>query len=113
MVVQPGENFPHLSGAQSGCYNLESCHRITGAGSHRQAAEKLVEQMQQQNYQVRERDDMESQGYRVFAVVPPDEPDKTYYLNVFSDGLNSTVYAITLEIVSLADLQQLSDQAAL
>ncbi len=113
MVVQLGENFPHLLGAQSGCYNLESCHRITGEGTHRQAAKKLIEQMRQQNYQVVERDDIESQGHQVFAVTPPQEPDKTYYLNVFSDSLNSAVYAITLEIVSLAELKQLSGQAAL
>ncbi|MEM6451053.1 MAG: hypothetical protein AAF703_12140 [Cyanobacteria bacterium P01_D01_bin.105] len=108
MVISLAEEFPHFAGVQSGCFRLANCHRISGQGSYRQAAKQLVEQMQAQGYQVNQREDIDDQGHRVYEVIMPSEPDTTYYLNVFSDSADSMVYALTLEIVSLTELQQLA-----
>lgn len=113
MVVQLGDRFPHFQNSESGCYGLENCHRIAGEGTYRQAGKKLVDQMKADGFQVEERDDIDEQGHRVFAIVSPDEPTETYFLNVFSDDSDSTIYAVTLEIVSLIELRQLSSQASL
>ncbi len=113
MVVQLSDRFPHFQNSESGCFGLENCHRIAGEGTHRQAAKKLIKQMQANGFQVDKRDDIDGQGHQVYEIVLPDEPNATYYLNVFSDSLESTVYAVTLEIVSLTQLQQLSGQALL
>jgi len=108
MVIALTEAFPHFAEAQSGCFSLSNCHRVSGQGSYRQAAKQLVEEMQANGYQVKQRDDIDDQGHRVYEVVIPSEPDATYYLNVFSDSADSMVYALTLQIVSLAELQQLA-----
>lgn len=108
VVVRLASDFPHLAGAQSGCYGLENCHRLEHGGNYRQAARQLMAQMQAQGYQVSERDDIDEPGHRVFDVIPPEDAEVTYYLNVFSDGSQSAVYALTLNILSLRELQQLS-----
>lgn len=108
MVVALGEDFPHLIGGQPNCFGLTNCHRVSGQGSYRRAASQLVEGMRANGYQVTMRDDIDEQGHRVYEVVMPSEPETTYYLNVFSDSADSMVYAMTLEIVSLAELQQLA-----
>ncbi|MEL7227727.1 MAG: hypothetical protein AAGL17_23580, partial [Cyanobacteria bacterium J06576_12] len=53
-LVQLDDDFPHLAGAQSGCYGLENCHQLSG--NFRQAAQALVAQMESQNYQLTERE---------------------------------------------------------
>lgn len=108
MVVALAEGFPHFADVQSGCFSLTNCHRISGQGSYRKAAKQLVQDMADKGYQVSERDDIDSQGHRVYEVVIPTEPEVTYYLNVFSDSTDSMVYAMTLQIVTLAELQQLA-----
>ncbi|MFK8184984.1 MAG: hypothetical protein AB8B99_16555 [Phormidesmis sp.] len=108
MVVALAEEFPHFAGAQAGCFSLTNCHRVSGQGNYRQAAKQLIGEMTAQGYQVEQRDDIDSQGHRVYEVIMPSEPDVTYYLNVFSDSADSMVYAMTLSIVTLAELQQLA-----
>ncbi|NJM96437.1 MAG: hypothetical protein HC800_03805 [Phormidesmis sp. RL_2_1] len=106
-VVRLGDDFPHLQAAQSGCYGLEHCHRIDSGGRYRTAAKQLQNQMIDQGYQVKERDDVDEPGHLVFEVITPNEPEAIYYLNVFSDSAGSTVYVLTTDIVSLGELQQL------
>lgn len=105
-VMLLGEEFPHLAGAQSGCYGLESCHQISG--NYRRAAQQLIDQMAAQGYQLTERDDIDNTGHRVFEAITLNEPEKTYYLNVFSPDVGSTVYVLSVDILSLEELQQLS-----
>ncbi|MEL6814828.1 MAG: hypothetical protein AAFP03_08435 [Cyanobacteria bacterium J06598_3] len=107
MVVAVGDDFPHLAGAQGNCYNLASCYRLGDAGGYRQAAKALTEQMQAQGYAVSERDDIDSAGRRVFEVVMPGQPNDIYFLNVFSDEAGSAVYVMTMDILTLQELQQL------
>ena len=100
------EEFPHLAGAQSGCYGLAGCHQL--ASNYRQAAQQLIDQMEAQGYQLNERDDIEDTGHRVFEVIAPNEPEKIYYLNVLSPDVGSTVYVVTTDILNLEQLQQLT-----
>ncbi|MEL6604936.1 MAG: hypothetical protein AAFP20_17115 [Cyanobacteria bacterium J06614_10] len=106
MVVQLGDDFPHLAGAQAGCYGLESCHQLSG--NFRQAAQQLVEQMESQGYRLTEREDIDGTGHRVFEVIMPDDPNTIAYLNVYSPDVGSTVYVLTADILSLEQLQQLN-----
>ncbi|WP_121971272.1 hypothetical protein [Leptolyngbya sp. BC1307] len=105
-VMVLGEGFPHLVDAQSGCYGLEGCRQLDG--NYRQAAQQLVDQMEGQGYQLAERNDIDDAGHRVFEVTRADEPEKTYYLNIFSPDAGSAVYVLALDILSLEELKQLN-----
>lgn len=106
VVVHLSDDFPHLAGAQSGCYGLASCRQLNG--NYRQAARLLLAQMTDQGYQLAERGDIDNTGHRVFEVIAPNEPNVIYYLNVFSPDVGSTVYVVTVNILSLEQLKQLS-----
>ncbi len=106
VVVHLGDDFPHLAGAQSGCYGLANCRQLSG--NYRQAARLLLTQMTDQGYQLAERDDIDNTGHRVFEVITPHEPNVIYYLNVFSPDVGSTVYVMTVNVLSLEQLKQLS-----
>ena len=99
-------DFPHLSNAQSGCFGLSECHQ--SQGNYRDVGEQLTAQMRQQGYQLTEKEDIDGAGHRVYEVVNPDEPGQIYYLNVFSDGLDSAVYALTVDVLSLEELKALN-----
>ena len=103
-----GTDFPHLQSAQTGCYGLSSCHQLSDVGSYHRAAETLVAQMQQQGFQISEKEDIDFPGQRVFSVIMPDQPEETYYLNIFSDGIGSAVYVLSIEILTLSDLKSLN-----
>lgn len=104
-VLQLAADFPHLAGSQSGCYGLSNCHQTSG--NYRQVVRQLTEQMRNQGYQLTEDDTIDGIGHRVFEVVMPHEPSRIYYLNVFSDDLDTAVYAITLDILSLDELKSI------
>jgi len=106
MVVRLGDDFPHLTGAESGCYGVESCHKISG--NFRQMAKQLITQLEAQGYQLTEREDIDDTGHRVFEVIAPDNPDEISYLNVYSPDVGSTVYVLTVDVLSLEQLKQLS-----
>lgn len=106
MVVQLGDDFPDLADAESGCYGLENCRQVSG--NFRQAAQQLVSQMEGNGYELTEREDLDNTGHRVYEVVDLDDPDATYYLNVFSPDIGSAVYVLTVDILSLEALKQLS-----
>lgn len=105
VLLQLADDFPHLSGSSSGCFSLSNCHQASG--NYRQVVQQLTEQMIANGYQLTEDDTIDGTGHRVFEVVMPSEPDSLYYLNVFSDGLDSAVYAITVNILSLDELKSL------
>jgi len=105
VVLQLADDFPHLSGSQSGCFGLSNCHQASG--SYRQVVRQLTEQLRANGYRLTEDDTIDGVGHRVFEVVMPHDPESLYYLNVFSDGLDSAVYAITVNILSLDELKNL------
>lgn len=105
-VMLLGEDFPDVEGAQSGCYGVAGCRQLSG--NYRDTAERLVAQLKAQGYQITERDDIDDAGHRVFKAIAPDSPDKTYYLNIFASDAGNAVYVMAMDILSLAQLQQLS-----
>jgi len=105
-VMPLSQDFPDLADVQTGCYGVEGCRQLSG--NFRRAAQQLKEQMEASGYQLTERNDIENTGHRVFEVIAPQEPDKTYYLNVFSPDIGSAVYVLSVEILSLEELQALS-----
>lgn len=106
VLLTMSDDFPHLSGAQAGCFGLSNCHQ--SQGNYRQVVQQLTAQMREEGYQLTEQDDIDGTGHRVFEVVDADDPSQTYYLNVFSDGLDSAVYALTETILSLEELKNLN-----
>ena len=106
MVMRLGKGFPDLAGAQSGCYGLVGCRQLSG--NYRQAARQLIAQMEARGYRLTERSDVDGAGHRVFEAIAPDQPDKTYYLNIFSPDVGSAVYVMAADILSLEELQKLS-----
>lgn len=105
-VMLLGKDFPDLEGAQSGCYGVAGCRQLSG--NYRNTAKQLVAQLKAQGYQITERDDIDDAGHRVFEAIAPDSPDKTYYLNIFASDAGNAVYVMAMDILSLAQLQQLS-----
>ena len=106
MVMLLGEDFPDLAGAKSGCYGLSGCRQLSG--NYRQAATQLLAQLKAQGYTVKEIDDIDDPGHRVFEAIAPDKPNDIYYLNVYSPDAGSTVYVMAVEVLSLAELAALS-----
>ncbi|PZO22740.1 MAG: hypothetical protein DCF25_02170 [Leptolyngbya foveolarum] len=105
-VMLLGKDFPDLEGAQSGCYGVEGCRQLSG--NYRDTAAQLVVQLKAQGYQITKRNDIDDAGHRVFEAIAPDSPDKTYYLNIFASDAGNAVYVMAMDILSLAQLQQLS-----
>ncbi|MCU0568257.1 MAG: hypothetical protein MUF49_16870 [Oculatellaceae cyanobacterium Prado106] len=95
-------NFPHLSGSQSGCFGLETCHQISDGSNFRIAAQTLEQQLESEGYAVRLRDDLEEAGRKVYEVSKQNE---TQYLSVISTDLGTTVYVLAAEPKRLQDLQ--------
>ena len=105
-VMPLSAEFPDLEGAEAGSFGLEGCR--TMLGNLHEIEQQLIAQLEANNYQLTRRDDIEDSGRRVFEVVTPDEPGELYYLNVFSSDIGKAVYVLTVDILSLVELQQLS-----
>lgn len=68
----------------------------------RTAGKTLEQQLKNQGYTVRFRDDIEAAGSKTYEITKDGE---TRYLNVLSADLNNAVYLVTPEPITLADLQ--------
>lgn len=109
-LVDYGDTFPHAAGAESGCFGLGDCRRVVGGGNHRRVAASLIDDLENQGYSVDQRDDLDDPGRNVYEVVSPGDT-LIQYLIVFSDGLESAVYVMSDEIITLAELQKLAVQS--
>lgn len=98
----PFADVPVLAGSETGCYGLGTCRQITGGMNFRTAGKTLEQQLKDQGYAVRFRDDIEAAGSKTYEITRDGE---TRYLNVLSADLNNAVYLVTSEPVTLADLQ--------
>ncbi|MEL6351448.1 MAG: hypothetical protein AAFR58_06765 [Cyanobacteria bacterium J06627_28] len=105
-VMPLSAEFPDLAGSEAGCFDLEGCREMRG--NLHDIEQQLIAQLEANNYQLTKRDDIEDSGRRVFEVITPDEPGTLYYLNVFSSDIGKAVYVLTVDILSLVELQQLS-----
>ncbi|MEL6399286.1 MAG: hypothetical protein AAFR26_09395 [Cyanobacteria bacterium J06626_4] len=108
-LVGYSDTFPHAAGAESGCFGLGDCRRVVGGGNHRAVAASLINDLENEGYSVDQRDDLDDTGRNVYEVISPGATT-TQYLIVFSDGLESAVYVMSDEIITLAELQELAVQ---
>ena len=108
-LVGYSDTFPHAAGAESGCFGLGDCRRVLGGGNHRKVAASLIDDLENEGYSVDQRDDLDDPGRNVYEVISPGDTT-IQYLIVFSDGLESAVYVMSDEIITLAELEELAAQ---
>lgn len=97
----PFADFPHLQGAESGCFGASSCRQVQG--SHfRMTAQTIRDQMEAQGYQVSLRDDLAETGQTIYEL---SKEGQTRYLSVLSTELDQTAYILAAQPVTIADLQ--------
>ncbi|MEM9504228.1 MAG: hypothetical protein AAGA01_09770 [Cyanobacteria bacterium P01_E01_bin.43] len=108
-LVGYSDTFPHVAGAEIGCFGLGDCRRVVGGGNHRKVATSLIDDLENEGYSVDQRDDLDDPGRNVYEVISPGDTT-IQYLIVFSDGLESAVYVMSDEIITLAELQELAAQ---
>lgn len=102
-VVAPFASFPHLAQAQPGCFNQAAgdCRQVSG--NFRQVSQALTDQLSQQGYAVKQRDDLEETGRQVYEVT---KDGATRYLSVISSDLSGTAYILADEPVTQTDIEQ-------
>lgn len=100
-------DFPHLEGAVSGCFGVTDCRRVSSAGSYRSVARSLVDNLENNGYEVKLLDGLEDTGRNVYELSLPGSGGDIKYLMVFSDVDGSAVYVMSSEIMTLGDLQAL------
>ena len=105
--MQIAEGFPHVTGAIEGCFGSTQCNQVRNSGSYHQVADSLASNMRSAGYQVSELEDMDLSGHRVFEIKLPDYPDQSFYLNVYSEGIGSAVYVMSVEVMPLDTLRAL------
>jgi hypothetical protein len=98
----PFADVPVLTGAETGCYGLGTCRRLSNGVDFRTAGQTLEAQLKGQGYTVRFRDDLEVAGSKTYEITKNGE---TRYLNVLSADLGNAVYLVTTQPVTLTDLQ--------
>lgn len=103
-IVAPFANFPHLANAQPGCFNQTTgdCRQVSG--NFRQVSQSLRDQLSNQGYEVKQRDDLEETGRQVYEV---SQENTTRYLSVISSDLAGTAYILADEPVTQADIEQI------
>jgi len=103
-IVAPFASFPHLDGAQPGCFNQSAgdCQQVSG--NFRQVSQALTAQLSRQGYDVKQRDDLEETGRQVYEVT---KDQVVRYLSVISSDLAGTAYILASEPVTQADIEQI------
>lgn len=106
IAFQFSQNFPHLSGAQTGCYGLQNC-RITEGQNYIDALQEITDTLEAQGYQLdpyEGNDDSDVRNHKIYEMRLPDASE-VKYLNVFGEGLKTTIYIITSRIITQEELE--------
>ncbi|NJN62322.1 MAG: hypothetical protein HC795_13045 [Coleofasciculaceae cyanobacterium RL_1_1] len=98
--------FPHFTGAETGCYGSEQCHRVAGE-SLRSVASQLKTNLEAQGYQFKQRDDLgDDAGFRVYEI---SKDQDVQFLHIFSewslDQGDTTLYELSAQPKSLRELR--------
>ena len=111
IAVQFSNDFPHLAGAQTGCYGLDNCRRVDGQ-NYKEALQSIRENLEAQGYVLTPyegNDDSDVRNHRIYEMrLPEDSEADVKYLNVFGEGLKAAIYIITLRLITPAELQALT-----
>lgn len=109
IAVQFQSDFPHLAGAESGCYGLENCRRVEGT-NYLDALNTISKGLEAQGYELTpydENDDSDVRNHKIYRMRLLNDPDAAVkYLNVFGDGLKAAIYIITPRIITQVELQE-------
>ncbi len=93
----------HPQGAAGGCFGQSSCFELQQTGiRYRNLGEQVAEELMRQGYEVSLAPNYEEAGRTVYEVVL--ESDR-WYLTVLSTGLETAVYVLAEEPMTLADLE--------
>lgn len=110
IAVQFNSNFPHLAGAEAGCYGLENCRKAEGQ-NYLGALSSIRQGLEAQGYELTPytgNDDSDVRNHRIYKMRLPNDPDAAIkYLNVFGGEPEATIYIITPRLITQAELQAL------
>lgn len=97
-------SFPHPAGASNDCSGFLNCWRLSDADGRpvRAIARDLQATLQTQGYQTQQLEPADDTGSSLYRVTPPDEPP--YYVNVISTFNQGTVYLLTDEPMTAAEI---------
>lgn len=100
----PYADFPHPAGASNDCGGFLNCWRLSDADGRpvRAIARDLQATLQTQGYQTQQLEPADDTGSSLYRVTPPDEPP--YYVNVISTFNQGTVYLLTDEPMTAAEI---------
>lgn len=114
IAVQFNSDFPHLVGAETGCYGLDNCRKAEGQ-NYLDALNEISQGLAAQGYELTpytENDDSDVRNHKIYEMRLPHDPDAAVkYLNVFGEGLKTAIYIITPHIVTQAELQALENNS--
>lgn len=99
----PYATFPQIEGTTSGCGGRENCWQSADT-QWRAIARTLERDLQNQGYAVSQIDFEIETGMRVYRVSKPGEPE--YYLNLISTFEQGTVYLISEQLMTAAEIRQ-------
>lgn len=99
----PYATFPQIAGTTSGCGGREHCWQSADT-QWRAIARTLEQALKTQGYAVSQVDLEIETGMRVYRVSKPDEPE--YYLNLISTFEQGTVYLISEQLMTVAEIRQ-------
>ncbi|NJO39825.1 MAG: hypothetical protein HC865_03845 [Cyanobacteria bacterium RU_5_0] len=104
VLAAPFADLPQLTGSQSGCLGLGGCRQI--AENPGEVSQTLKQQMEAQGYTVRLRDDLiDTSDYQGMKIYEVSKDGTTRYLNVISSGLGETIYILTPELTTRAEIE--------
>ncbi|NEQ53956.1 MAG: hypothetical protein F6K11_28140 [Leptolyngbya sp. SIO3F4] len=109
IAIQFNDDFPHIAGAQSGCFGLENC-RIVDGQSFRDVAKAILQDLEAKGYELTPYDNSDSGGgnHRIYEMRQLSDSDIALkYLNIFGEGLTGAFYVITPELIERGDLESL------
>ncbi|MBF2083829.1 hypothetical protein [Thermoleptolyngbya sp. C42_A2020_037] len=108
----PYATFPHPDGARNDCGGFLNCWRLSDTDGRpvRAIARDLQATLQTQGYQTQQLEPADDTGSSLYRVTPPDEPP--YYVNVISTFNQGTVYLLTDEPMTAAEIADVREGRA-
>ncbi|WP_031294525.1 hypothetical protein [Leptolyngbya sp. Heron Island J] len=110
IAVQFSHNFPHIPGAQAGCYGLQNC-RIAEGQNYIDASRTIIDELTAQGYELQlyeGNDDSDVRNHRIYEMRSSTNTEaEVKYLNLFGEGLKTVIYLVTPRLITQAELQTL------
>lgn len=111
IAVPFNDDFPHIIGAQSGCYGLDNCRFVEGQ-TFRDVAKEILQTLEAKGYELTayDNDDSGEGNHRIYKMRLSSNPEgELKYLNIFGEGLTGAFYVITPKVIERGDLERFSE----